>query len=129
MTIPEPIVSFIAALGIPALISSFFLWWIQRRITRRDALRDKEQLQIQQTIAEQAKQAHIRAQVQERYNLLLLESMSSLEILAEATAKAVQRIPDAKCNGDMTAALEQARKIAEEKSDFLHQQAVQNIYD
>ena len=40
--------------------------------------------------------------------------------LAEATAKAVQRIPDAKCNGDMHAALEYAQKVKHEQKDFFH---------
>ena len=47
--------------------------------------------------------------------------------LAEATAKAVQRIPDAHCNGDMHAALQYAEKIKNEQKDFLRQQAVESL--
>lgn len=126
--------------GVPTAISGLLVWWVQYYIQRRDKKKDEEnerqnnerqleQLKLQESINAQEKKAHERAQIQERYNLLLLESMSAVEILAEATARAVQRIPDAKCNGDMAVALEQAERIAEEKNKFLHEQAVQNIYD
>ena len=49
--------------------------------------------------------------------------------LAEATAKAVQRIPDAKCNGDMHAALDYAAKIKHAQKDFLTSQGIHAIID
>lgn len=42
---------------------------------------------------------------------------------------AVQRIPDAKCNGDMHAALEYAQKVKHEQKDFLREQALENLHD
>ena len=49
--------------------------------------------------------------------------------LGEATARAVQRIPDAKCNGDMHAALEYAQKVKHEQKDFLREQALENLHE
>lgn len=53
----------------------------------------------------------------------------STNILAEATAKAVQRIPDAHCNGDMTGALAQSAKYQKEEKDFLIEQGIKHVFD
>ena len=47
--------------------------------------------------------------------------------LSEATARAVQRIPDAHCNGDMETALEEEEKVKKEIQLFLAKQGVNNI--
>ena len=58
-----------------------------------------------------------------------VQSTSAAIALAEATARAVQRIPDAHCNGDMHEALEYAQKIKHEQKDFLAEQGIGAIYD
>lgn len=63
MEFTNQFIAVIAALGIPTATTGFLVWWLQHRITRHDALRDKEQLQIQQTLKERAKLAHARAQI------------------------------------------------------------------
>lgn len=60
--------------------------------------------------------------------LLTMKTNRATNILVEATAKAVQRIPDAHCNGDMTAALESARKMQKEEKDFIFDQGVEHIF-
>lgn len=57
----------------------------------------------------------------------LIKSVGAAIALGEATARAVQRIPDAKCNGDMHAALEYAEKVKHEQKDFVNEQFVKNI--
>ena len=47
----------------------------------------------------------------------------------EATAKAVQRIPDAHCNGDMHDALNYAANIKHKQKDFLTKQGIHALYD
>lgn len=37
-------------------------------------------------------------------------------------------IPDAKCNGDMHAALDYAQKVKHEQKDFLNSQALHQLY-
>ena len=64
--------------------------------------------------------------LQLREELLSLIHISSLA-LGEATARAVQRIPDAHCNGDMHAALDYAQKVKHEQKDFLNEQALKQI--
>ena len=41
----------------------------------------------------------------------------------------MQRIPDAKCNGDMHAALDYAAKVKHEQKDFLTKQGIQAILE
>ena len=47
--------------------------------------------------------------------------------LAEATARAVERIPDAHCNGDMHAALDYAEGVERKIRDFLQTQGVKAV--
>lgn len=52
--------------------------------------------------------------------------MASLK-LSEATAKAVKRIPDAHCNGDMDSALAEEAKSKKEIEAFIAHQGIENI--
>lgn len=85
------------------------------RDRRRDK-REREQLAQQQRL-------------QEQLMLKLIESNWAAIALAEATAKAVQRIPDAHCNGDMHEALEYAGRIKHSQKEFLAAQGIHAILD
>lgn len=104
------IVSFILAMGIPTAITGLLVWWLKRHIDEKEA----------------AKEA--REKNTETLMLLIMREARATNVLAEATARAVQRIPDAHCNGDMTAALERAAKIQEEEKEFMFDQGVQHIF-
>lgn len=97
-------------LGIPTAITSLGLWILQRKMAKREEIRDK------------------REASREKNEVLLIQNTRAALALAEATAIAVQRIPDAHCNGDMHAALEYARKVKHEQKDFLTEQGVKAIY-
>lgn len=97
-------------LGIPTAITSLGLWILQRKMAMREEIRDK------------------REAAREKNEVLLIQNTRAALALAEATAIAVQRIPDAHCNGDMHAALEYARKVKHEQKDFLTEQGVKAIY-
>lgn len=101
---------FIIAMGIPTAIMGLLVWWLKRHIDKREVEAEK------------------RDQKTERFMLLIMQNTRATNVLAEATAKAVQRIPDAHCNGDMTAALEQAAKIQKEEQQFLFDQGVEHIF-
>ena len=60
--------------------------------------------------------------------LLLPACRDEPQVRDERRAVAVQRIPDAHCNGDMHAALEYARKVKHAQKDFLTEQGVKAIY-
>ena len=77
--------SILAAAGIPTAVLGFLVWQLKRRIEHQEA---------RQEAAEKAR---------EEFETNLYESSLAAIALVEATAKAVQRIPDAHCNGDMHA--------------------------
>ena len=97
-------------MGIPTAITGLLVWWLKRYIDKRD-----------QKAAEREKNI-------ERFMLIIIQSSRATNVLAEATARAVQRIPDAECNGDMTAALEKAAKMQKEEADFMFDQSVRHLF-
>lgn len=97
--------------AIPTGITGLAFWLLQRRITQRDA--------------EQARRDEARL----RNEVMLIQKVDAALCLSEATARAVQRIPDAKCNGDMSAALEYAKKVKHEHRKFMTEQGVHQLYD
>ena len=66
---------------------------------------------------------------QEDLIVLLIQGNWAAIALGEATARAVQRIPDANCNGDMHAALDYAAKVKHDQKDFLTRQGIESIYE
>lgn len=59
--------------------------------------------------------------------MALIKGVNAAIALGEATAKAVQRIPDAHCNGDMCKAIEYAAEIKHEQKDLLFRQGVEHL--
>lgn len=110
MVIELSVGGLLTLLGIPTAITSLGLWLLQRRISKREAVQDA------------------REAAREQNEVLLIQNTRVALALAEATAVAVQRIPDAHCNGDMHAALEYARKVKHAQKDFLTEQGVKAIY-
>jgi hypothetical protein len=97
--------------AIPTGITGLAFWLLQKRITKRDA----EQVQ--------------RDEARLKNEVMLIQKVDAALCLAEATARAVQRIPDAKCNGDMHEALEYAHRIKHEHRKFMTEQGVHQLYD
>lgn len=103
-------VEILIAMGIPSAITGFLFWWLKRHIDKKEKEREE------------------RERKTEKFMLMIMQTSRATNVLAEATARAVQRIPDAKCNGDMTAALEEAARIQKEEKDWLFEQGVENIF-
>ena len=101
---------YIMAMGIPSALTGLLVWWLKRYIDIRD------------------KKAEEREKNTEALMLIIMRNSRATNVLAEATARAVQRIPDAHCNGDMTAALELAAKIQKEEKDFMFDQGIKHIF-
>lgn len=104
------IIAFLAAMGIPTAITGFLVWWLKRHIDKKDRERETREANT------------------EKLMLMIMQNGKAAVVLAEATAKAVQRIPDAHCNGDMTAALKRAENIQKEEQEFLLAQGIQHIF-
>ena len=60
---------------------------------------------------------------------MIVEGTSAAIALGEATARAVQRIPDAHCNGDMHSALEYATEIKRRQKRFLSEQGIRALVE
>jgi len=107
----ELAIAFIVAMGIPSALTGLLVWWLKKHIDKREARRDE------------------REKNTETLMLMIMQTSRATNVLAEATAKAVQRIPDAHCNGDMTSALDKAAKIQKEEQQFLINQGVKHIFE
>ena len=112
--------AFVAAMGVPGAVFGFLIWNFQRKITNRDKQREKE---------EEAKQkkAEEKERDREQLELFLIQSTNAAIALGEATAKAVQRIPDAHCNGEMSKALKYATDAKHAQKDFLTKKGIQAL--
>lgn len=104
-----PVWTVIVAAGIPTSVLGFCFWMLERRIERREK---------QQEAAEKAR---------EEFETHLYESSLAAIALGEATARAVQRIPDAHCNGDMHAALDYAAAVKHQQRDFVAKRGIRAI--
>lgn len=110
------------ALGIPAAMTGFIIRRFEKRLDERDKKRDLEQ-------QERERKAEERERNREKMNQLQLQSIMASLCLGEATAKAVQRIPDAHCNGDMTKALEKVENVRASQREFLTNLGMHYLYD
>lgn len=99
------------AAGVPSAICGLLVWWFKRYIDKREKAREEHDRNMQELM------------------MMIMQTGRANNVLAVATAKAVQRIPDAKCNGDMTAALAEAAKIQKEEKDFLMRQGVKRVFE
>ena len=118
----EIALTILAFFGIPTALTGLFVWLVQRRITKRD----KQKEALQEAKEQREKE---RDERQENMQMLMMQSIRSCVILSTATAKAVQRIPDAKCNGDMTRALEDVAKIQAQQKSYIMKLGLHAIYE
>lgn len=108
ITVPGWIWAFIAL--IPTTVMGLIAWHYKRRVEKAE----KEQADHEKN--------------KEQLELLNVQATWAAIALAEATARAVQRIPDAKCNGDMHAALEYAENVKHQQKDYLAKQGIHALY-
>ena len=106
----DPAFTIIIAMGVPSAITGFCFWMMEKKIEKRQKEQDKKD------------------EARKQNEIIVLKGVNAAIALGEATAWAVQRIPDAHCNGDMHQALEYAEKIKHEQKDFLTEQGVEAIY-
>lgn len=118
----ELISSILIDWGVPAAIMGIITFILKRYIEKRDAEKDRKE-QIEKEAREE------REKNTETLMLMIMQTSRATNVLAEATAKAVQRIPDAHCNGDMTTALERAASIQKEEQQFLIDQGIKHIFE
>lgn len=103
------ITGLLALMSIPSAFTGLCFWMVQRKITRRDAARERQDA------------------ARKKNEFLVIKGVTAAIALGEATALSVQRL-DLKCNGEMAKALEYARKVKHEQKDFLNEQGIENLY-
>ena len=112
----------LAALGVPTAVTGFLIRRFEKSLDKRESARQAEQ-------AAQAKKAEEREKQREKLEWNLVQSTTASMALSEAVARAVQRIPDAHCNGDMHKALEYAADVKHEQKDFLTTLGIHALHD
>lgn len=110
----------ILAMSIPSAITGFCFWLIQRSLMKMDKVREEKREKTRKEVREAEER-------RDTLQYLVIESVNASIALSEATAKAVQRIPDAHCNGDMDAALKYAEKVKHEQKKFLTEQGIKKV--
>lgn len=99
----------LTAAAIPSAVVAFCFWLLQRRITKNE------------------ERAEEKAKQQERLQIIILDSVNGSIRLSEATARAVQRIPNARCNGDMHAALDDIERTRQRQQRLITEAGVHDI--
>ena len=97
--------------GVPSAITGFGIWLIKRKIEKNEKQRIEKENNLQDLV------------------LMMLQTTRANAVGITAVAKAIQRIPDAHCNGDMTKALEYMKAIQEKEKDFLMDKGVKHIFE
>lgn len=101
--------SVLLAAGIPSAVVGIFISRLNKRIAKSDAAREEK---------EAARLNH---------EIMIIDLIMTSMSLSEATAEAVQRIPDAHCNGDMDAALTAAKEIKHKYREFERKQTIKSV--
>lgn len=98
------------AMSLPSAITGFCFWLLERKLMKGQKAEEKKEEARRQNEA------------------IVIEGVMAAITLGEATAKAVQRIPDAHCNGDMQDALTYATKVKIKHRDFIREQGIDALY-
>jgi len=111
----DSIWSVLVAMGVPTAVTGFFFWLLQRKLTKEAQKREQKAVE--------------REKNSERLMLMMMQSTRASIVLSKATAKAVQRIPDAHCNGDMDGALAYVDEQQRKQKEFLMEIGVHSLYE
>lgn len=101
----------ILTFGIPSAITGLGVWWFKRRVEESERKNQEQQHNIEALI------------------MMMIQSSKANQIGITAIARAVQRIPDAHCNGDMTAALAEIEEIQKKEKQFLMDKGIKYIFE
>ena len=96
------LIDIVAWFGIPAAITGIGAWWIKRKVEANEKKQAERDTNIETLI------------------LVMMQTSRANSIGIEAIAKAVQRIPDAHCNGDMHEALAKMDELQRKEKDFCY---------
>lgn len=101
----------IALFGIPSAITGLAIWWFKKRIEKNESKAKEHESNLESLV------------------LMMMQTSRANTVGITAIAKAIQRIPDAHCNGDMTAALEEMEKIQKKEQQFIIDKGIKYIFE
>lgn len=107
LTIIEILVFF----GVPAALTGLAVWWFKRRIERNEAKAKEHEANLESLV------------------LMMMQTSRANTVGITAIARAVQRIPDANCNGDMTAALAEMEAIQKKEQQFIIDKGIKYLFE
>lgn len=105
------IAQLIAVFGIPSAITGLAIWWMKRRIEKNEAKAKEHEENLEALV------------------LMMMQTTRANTVGITAIARAIQRIPDAQCNGDMTAALDEMEKIQKKEQQFIIDKGIKYIFE
>ena len=105
------IAELILLFGIPTAITGLGVWWIKRRIEKNEAKAKEHEQNLEALV------------------LMMMQTSRANTVGITAIARAIQRIPDAHCNGDMTAALEEMEKIQKKEQQFIIDKGIKYLFE
>ena len=97
--------------GLPSAITGLLFWWFKKKLDDQDAKQTERENNQRQLI------------------LMMMQSTRANNVGIEAIARAVQRIPDAHCNGDMEKALKKMSEYQNAEKNFLMEQGINHIFE
>ena len=105
------IVQVLVLLGIPSAITGLGVYFLKQKMKRNEEKQRERENNLESLV------------------LMMMQSTRANSVGIQAIARAIQRIPDAHCNGDMEAALEKMAKIQKEEQNFLLNKGVKYIFE
>ena len=105
------IAQLIAVFGIPTAITGIAVWLMKRRIEKNEAKAKEHESNLESLV------------------LMMMQTTRANTVGITAIAKAVQRIPDAHCNGDMTEALAEMEAIQKKEQQFIIDKGIKYIFE
>ena len=97
--------------AVPGSITGLAVWWLKRKVEENERKAREHETNLEALV------------------LMMMQTTRANTVGITAIAKAVQRIPDAHCNGDMSAALTEIEKIQEKEKDFLMDKGIRYIFE
>ena len=96
----------LVALGILTAPTTLMIWRLQRTIIKKEKIRETKEA------------------TREEYQVILIHGINASLAIGEATAEAIR---DGYCNGNVSSALEYAKRIKHEQNEFIQKQAAKNL--
>ena len=97
--------------GVPSAITGLGIWFVKRKIEKNEKRHIEKENNLESLV------------------LMMIQTTRANTVGITAIAEAIQRIPDAHCNGDMTKALEHMKSIQEKEKDFLMDKGIKYIFE